>query len=177
MWLKHLVVHSVKCPFKIQQKILTAFRVSLTQTAPPLVQCYILYKLRARFKWRFHRTCTLYHIFIKYWYCSTDCNIASFPCPSLILFATSTSYVYSFARHASVVMLCCTVEPGYNNTALCDTFSITSIPCGRVPINFSLLTTTLHYSVRTTLFYTDSKYLVPFVTSQPSSATYSSLAP
>jgi len=127
VWLKHLVVHSVKCPFKI----LTAFPVSLPQTAFPLLQYYILYKLRARFKWQFHRTCALYHIFIKYWYCSTDCNIASFPCPSLIvLFVTSTSYVYSITRHASVVMFCCTVEPGYNDTALCDTLSITSVPCG-----------------------------------------------
>jgi hypothetical protein len=78
---------------------LTVSPVSLPQTALPLVQYYILFKLRVRFKWRFHRTCTLCHIFITDWYCRTDCNIAAFPCRSLIVFITSTSYVYSFTRH------------------------------------------------------------------------------
>jgi hypothetical protein len=38
-----------------------------------------------------------------------------------------------------------------------------------LPINSSLLTITLYYSVITTLVYNDTKYSVPFMTLQPSS--------
>jgi hypothetical protein len=40
-----------------------------------------------------------------------------------------------------------------------------------LPINSSLLTT-LRSAVKTTLVYSDTKYSVPFPTSQPSSTTY-----
>jgi hypothetical protein len=54
------------------------------------------------------------------------------------------------------------VEPGYNEIGLYDTSSITRYSV--VPINSSLLTTTLYSSVITTLVYNDTKYSVAFMT-------------
>jgi hypothetical protein len=55
-----------------------------------------------------------------------------------------------------------TVEPGYNDIGLYDTSSIASDI--DVPINSSLLTVTLYFSVITTLVYNDIKYSVPLMT-------------
>jgi len=56
-----------------------------------------------------------------------------------------------------------TGEPGYNDFGLYDT-SPYSIRYPVLPINFSLLTATLHFSVITTLVYSDTEYSVPFMT-------------
>jgi hypothetical protein len=48
-----------------------------------------------------------------------------------------------------------TVEPGYNDVGLCDVYNVRY---SVVPINSSLLTITLHYSVITTLVCNDTKY-------------------
>jgi hypothetical protein len=55
-----------------------------------------------------------------------------------------------------------TVESGYNDIDLYYTSSITSDSV--VPINSSLLTITVYYSIITTLVYNDTKYSVPFMT-------------
>jgi hypothetical protein len=55
-----------------------------------------------------------------------------------------------------------TAEPAYNDMGLYDISYIASDIV--VPINFSLLIITLHYSVIKTPAYKDTKYSIPFMT-------------
>jgi hypothetical protein len=54
-----------------------------------------------------------------------------------------------------------TVEPGYKTHRFIRHLAY-NVRYSVVPINSSLLTITLHYSVITTLVYNDTKYSVPF---------------
>jgi hypothetical protein len=68
------------------------------------------------------------------------------------------SYV-PFTYHSLVYAY--TVEPVHNNIGFCDTSSVVSYSV--VPTNFSLLTATLYFSVRTALVCNDTKYSVRFM--------------
>ena len=50
-----------------------------------------------------------------------------------------------------------------------------NVRCSVLPINSSLLTTTLYCSVITTLVQKDTKYSVPFMTLQPSSTVHTDI--
>jgi hypothetical protein len=75
---------------------------------------------------------------------------------------TSDLTLSKYIRLSIQPQILITVEPAYNDIGLCDILAY-SVRYSAVPINSSLLTITLYFSVITTLVYNDTKYSVPFM--------------